>query len=81
MPGNPMGQVGEKFLKNFIQTQFIIFIFIPKISLNANHKYMPRLHVYKDADLVQTFLLSDASFIAVTAYQNEMVIGIFILEF
>jgi hypothetical protein len=39
---------------------------------------MPRLHVYKDTDLVQTFLLSDASFIAVTAYQNEMVIDIFI---
>ena len=39
---------------------------------------MPRLHVYKDADLVQTFLLSDASFIAVTAYQNEMVMDILI---
>ena len=39
---------------------------------------MPRLHVYKDTDLVQTFLLSDASFVAVTAYQNEMVKDIFI---
>ncbi len=42
---------------------------------------MPRLHVYKDADLAQTFLLGDASFIAVTAYQNEMVIDTFIIKF
>ncbi|CAD6188449.1 unnamed protein product [Caenorhabditis auriculariae] len=48
--------------------------------LNSMHKYQPRLHVVRCADVVQlpycsfrTFVFQETEFIAVTAYQNEKV--------
>ena len=44
------------------------------IVLNSMQKYIPRLHLVEvDGRSVNTFAFPDASFIAVTAYQNEMV--------
>lgn len=46
-----------------------------QLSLTSNHKYLPRLHVFKEnGELVKTFLLNEAMFMAVTAYQNEAII-------
>ncbi len=45
------------------------------IVLNSMQKYVPRLHLIEvDGKSVNTFVLSEANFMAVTAYQNEMVI-------
>ncbi|CAJ0941904.1 unnamed protein product, partial [Mesorhabditis belari] len=48
--------------------------------LNSMHKYQPRLHVVRCAELIQlpvstfkTFVFKETEFIAVTAYQNERV--------
>ncbi len=44
------------------------------IVLNSMQKYVPRLHLIEvDGKSVNTFVLSEANFMAVTAYQNEMV--------
>lgn len=48
------------------------------------HKYQPRLHVVRCAELInlpysifRTFVFKETEFIAVTAYQNEKVGGSF----
>ncbi|RNA12889.1 T-box -like isoform X1 [Brachionus plicatilis] len=50
------------------------------IILNSMHKYQPRLHVVKTDDIksmefsqVNTFVFEETVFIAVTAYQNELI--------
>ncbi|VDM13883.1 unnamed protein product [Wuchereria bancrofti] len=49
-----------------------------KTILNSMHKYQPRLHVVRCAELInlpystfRTFVFKETEFIAVTAYQNE----------
>ncbi|KHN72952.1 T-box transcription factor TBX3 [Toxocara canis] len=51
--------------------------------LNSMHKYQPRLHVVRCAELInlpystfRTFVFKETEFIAVTAYQNEKGVGI-----
>lgn len=44
------------------------------IILNSMQKYVPRIHLIEtEGKSVNTFVLSEATFMAVTAYQNEMV--------
>lgn len=48
--------------------------------LNSMHKYQPRLHIVRCAEIMnlpystfRTFVFKETEFIAVTAYQNEKV--------
>jgi hypothetical protein len=44
------------------------------IILNSMHKYVPRLHIIEEGKSINTFVFNEATFMAVTAYQNETVI-------
>ena len=57
----------------------VLALFLQTI-LNSMHKYQPRLHLVRAADVfqvpcspMQTFVFPETSFVAVTAYQNEKV--------
>lgn len=41
------------------------------IILNSMHKYVPRLHIVEEGKTINTFILSESQFMAVTQYQNE----------
>ncbi len=43
------------------------------IILNSMHKYIPRLHIVEEGKTINTFLLNETAFMAVTAYQNEAI--------
>lgn len=43
------------------------------IILNSMHKYVPRLHIVEEGKTINTFILDETSFIAVTSYQNDLV--------
>ena len=43
------------------------------IILNSMHKYVPRLHIIEEGKSISTFIFNEATFTAVTAYQNESV--------
>ncbi|KAH8286548.1 hypothetical protein KR054_011259 [Drosophila jambulina] len=52
----------------------------PQIVLASMHKYQPRLHVIRTADLAQipwapqqAFVFAETEFVAVTAYQNDRI--------
>ena len=38
------------------------------------HKYIPRLHIVEEGKSINTFLFEETSFIAVTSYQNSLVL-------
>ena len=65
--------------KNGLQLSFPL-----QIVLNSMHKYQPRVHIVKrqdhksmvidlNSEEVKTFEFPETSFIAVTAYQNQLV--------
>lgn len=63
-------------INNFELPEFLLF----QTILNSMHKYQPRLHVVRCAELInlpystfRTFVFKETEFIAVTAYQNEKV--------
>jgi hypothetical protein len=73
----------------------IFFHFVLQIVLNSMHKYQPRIHIVKlsegtkvpppslDEEEHKTFVFTETIFIAVTAYQNQLVnmqIIIFLLK-
>ena len=37
------------------------------------HKYVPRLVIVEEGQSINTFILNEASFMAVTSYQNDLV--------
>ncbi len=43
------------------------------IILNSMHKYIPRLHIVEEGKTINTFMLNETTFMAVTAYQNDAV--------
>lgn len=43
------------------------------IILNSMHKYVPRLHIIEEGKSINTFVLNECVFTAVTAYQNELI--------
>lgn len=43
------------------------------IILNSMHKYVPRLHIIEEGKSINTFVLTECVFTAVTAYQNELI--------
>lgn len=43
------------------------------IILNSMHKYVPRLHIVEEGKTINTFILNESTFTAVTAYQNESI--------
>ena len=43
------------------------------IILNSMHKYVPRLHIVEEGKTINTFVLSESQFMAVTQYQNEAI--------
>jgi hypothetical protein len=43
------------------------------VFLNSMHKYVPRLHIMGESKIVSTFTFTDATFMAVTSYQNESI--------
>lgn len=43
------------------------------IILNSMHKYVPRVHIIEEGKSINTFVLTECVFTAVTAYQNELI--------
>ena len=43
------------------------------IILNSMHKYVPRLHIIEEGKSINTYVLNECVFTAVTAYQNELI--------
>ena len=43
------------------------------IILNSMHKYVPRVHIIEEGKSINTFVLAECVFTAVTAYQNELI--------
>lgn len=65
----------------FLEFSQILYKLFLQTILNSMHKYQPRLHVVRCAELInlpystfRTFVFKETEFIAVTAYQNEKVI-------
>lgn len=81
-------------IKNVPDTKFKVFLkSFFQIILNSMHKYQPRIHIVKkkessgnqpisslDAEEFKTFIFPETVFIAVTAYQNQLVFLISLLS-
>ncbi len=50
------------------------------IILNSMHKYVPRLHIVEEGKTINTFVLSESQFMAVTQYQNEAITKLKIMD-
>ncbi len=43
------------------------------IILNSMHRYVPRVHIIEEGKSINTFVMNECVFTAVTAYQNELI--------